>query len=300
MLRSLSPFLAILNVTEIYATNCVAMTTLQDLGHYHWYYPNISSGLRRIQVFHGCMDSTAISHLLSHTPYLVSFRFSCANNVYVADRARASHGDETKYNERINRVYAEGEEWDAGAFVATIGEHVGGRLEELAVTLEPRDDQPIAPISSMKEFVKLKTLELETCLLGGPDEVDAVPPLTQIVPSTLEELILCNKDGSHNTNVMSRLLNGFETSRPVTPPNPKSCTARSDPKTPTEDELEHKRAHIESQGISFMFEDCHVPIWKKNFIADIDADPVFQTSLTHPVSAMIKCVGCARLGSLYT
>ncbi|KAH9992016.1 hypothetical protein F4779DRAFT_609426 [Xylariaceae sp. FL0662B] len=224
-LHTLSSFLAMPSITELYATDCVAIMNDRMIGvPYEWRYPDINSSLRTIELVHCCMDSGRVAQLLAHTPHLRSFKFS-----------------------RAAKRYHDGSDWDAGAFIATIGKHVGHQLEDLAVTLEDLDTGITTGVTSMRDFTKLKTLELDLRVFDGPatdpggkygqhKEVlgegpvpwtrESITPLTQILPTSLERLDLFSSGSADDLDLLHRLLHNFAIARSEALPNLESCLIR--------------------------------------------------------------------------
>ncbi|KAI1102231.1 hypothetical protein F4804DRAFT_334470 [Jackrogersella minutella] len=208
--NGLSIFLAMPNITELIVDDCIADESV-DL-RFRWDYPGISSGLRRIVLDNSSVDADSISQLLAHTPQLVSFKYS---------HEAASDGGEFW--------------WDAGSFVDIIGKHVGDTLEELAVTIG-RDGGISTGVASMTDFVKLKKLEIDIYLFYGPSAqsgesidpfyvyplegfepwiIESIPPLTEILPPSLECLDLFKiNDPEDCCPFVERLFFNFAVDRP--------------------------------------------------------------------------------------
>ncbi|KAI1075505.1 hypothetical protein F5B20DRAFT_559932 [Whalleya microplaca] len=254
-LRALSCFLAMPNITELYATDCMATNDNMMGIAYEWYYPDISSALRKIELVHCCMDGGGIAQLLAHTPQLQSFKFS---------RAAKRHGD--------------GFDWNAGAFVAAIGKHVGHRLEDLAITLEDLDGRVTEGITSMREFTKLETLDLDLRVFDmpsiGPGEKCAlikkareeghvpwarepIPPLAQILSPSLRRLELFRHSDAQNLDLLHELLVDFASCRPKALPKLEDCLIR-------DNGLPHHN-HVEYEGVRWEFCFDAKPRWREEF-----------------------------------
>ncbi|KAI0829510.1 hypothetical protein F5Y06DRAFT_282748 [Hypoxylon sp. FL0890] len=220
-LRALSPFLVLPNLTKLRLANCVATRDYPSGVGYRWHYSDMNSGLREIHLDCGCMDSDGLSQLLSHTPHLKYFRYSHANKSGNLPR-----------------------DWDAGAFIATIGKHVGSQLEALSVIWEIRKGgRLITGVTSMKEFTKLKFLTLDTYLFCGPPiasgggsgsscappregsmpwTIGSIPPLIPMLPSSLDALHLVLDFGNNfrcPPEVIRRLFVNSVVDRPRLLPN---------------------------------------------------------------------------------
>ncbi|KAH8204492.1 hypothetical protein TruAng_001408 [Truncatella angustata] len=187
-LATLLPFLGTSGLEELYATSLVAVDDGYTGISFHWPYTDLNSSLRSVELVSCCMDGEGIGNLLVHTPKLRSFKYS---------HHTKWHGCE--------------HDWNAGAFVASIGEHCGHQLTELAVTVDQLFGRIINGVTSMKEFECLESVELEIGIFAGPSlqsgerrgtnscspsegyepwvEKD-VPKLVQILPSSLKSLWL--------------------------------------------------------------------------------------------------------------
>ncbi|KAI1143655.1 hypothetical protein F5Y05DRAFT_362043 [Hypoxylon sp. FL0543] len=228
-LCSLSTLLAMPNLTALRLPNCVATKDDDRVSlSFRWLYPpNINSSLREINLSSSCMDSFHISELLFHTPHLIRFSY----NHDIKDRGL-------------------GWDWDAGAFIAAVGRHVGSHLEELDVTSNTPFHSAGTGVTSMKEFTKLKILTLDArvfcgtptalrgkslCYLRFPEiiyihrtteailpwTIESVPPLFPMLPSTLESLhihVATNRFWI-DPEVVQRLFIGSAVDRPRLLPN---------------------------------------------------------------------------------
>ncbi|KAI1465232.1 uncharacterized protein F4812DRAFT_440182 [Daldinia caldariorum] len=220
-LRALLSFFTAPDPKALYLTNCEDYGIGPIFLGYHRNSLDMSLGLRKLVLEHSYVDSEAISFLLSRTPYLESFRFS-----YVS-----------KNNSRpaLDR-------WDVAAFIAGIGKNVGQHLEELIVTLEYLDGHVTNGVTSMKEFVTLKRLDLDVRafhtpaiqtwakkVLPGEDVMreipleafEAIPRLVKILPPSLEEVNLFadNDKYRYNPEIVKRLLDDFAVDRWTFLPN---------------------------------------------------------------------------------
>ncbi|KAI8966688.1 hypothetical protein F5Y11DRAFT_307579 [Daldinia sp. FL1419] len=199
----------------------VSLTNCEDYGSgpltlgYHRHSLDMSLGLRKLVLEHTYVNSDGISLLLSRTPHLESFRFS-----YVSKNNSSPALDR----------------WDAAAFIAAIGKHVGQHLEELIVTLEYLDGRVLAGVTSMKEFTNLKRLDLDVRVFHTPaietgekkeiirrdlareiplEALEALPRLVRILPPSLEEVNLFADNDKYwfNPEVVKKLLVDFAVDR---------------------------------------------------------------------------------------
>ncbi|KAI1399686.1 hypothetical protein F4819DRAFT_406989 [Hypoxylon fuscum] len=246
----LSPLLVLPNLTELYARNVVATSYVPHFGSSCWYYRNINSNLRTIELNNSCMDVESISELLAHTPYLVSFKFHY--NFFPPSR------------------------WLAGPFVAAIGKHVGQHLEELAITMNVRTTSTVTKaVTSMKEFTKLKRLEIDPQVFYSdhmPAEfegsrpsyrremIKSIPPFTQILPYCLEELKIYfqSRVESDLISILGRLFRHFTANQPKFPPNMKIYLLY-DSRGPPAREV---RQYLETKGVI-----CsdYIPTWLSHY-----------------------------------
>ncbi|KAI1506160.1 hypothetical protein F5X99DRAFT_365734 [Biscogniauxia marginata] len=218
----LAPFLILPNLETLFATSLVAVNYSYP---FTWSYPEVNSNLRSIELVHCAMDASGVSELLAHMPHLISFRYSHGSK---------HHGVEAY--------------WDAGAFVAAIGRHVGGQLQHLAITVEIHGlNEIMTAVTSMREFIRLETLEVDYAYFCGPSiesgeqtflgkppnpghqewTVDAIPSLQQILPSSLQSLIVFIEPNSDLKIDVARplflLFAGFASVRPLALPSLERC-----------------------------------------------------------------------------
>ncbi|KAI1410557.1 hypothetical protein F5Y13DRAFT_167404 [Hypoxylon sp. FL1857] len=235
-LQTLSPFLVLPNLITLYVSSCVAIGDGPVGAGYRWHYPDISSGLRTIDLQCTCMDITSLSQLLSHTPHLISFKCGYALN---AQESQCG--------------------WDAGTFIATVGEHVGSHLEELDIResiladenydefipMKTLADGIVTGVTSMTEFTKLKSLRIPAGLFCGPSvesgerrgkdytppregfmpwTIEYIPPLAPMLPPSLEALTIVISIEAHTdtAEVIKKLFVNFAADRQRRLPNLKS------------------------------------------------------------------------------
>ncbi|OTA52582.1 hypothetical protein K449DRAFT_440608 [Hypoxylon sp. EC38] len=252
-LRALSSFLIMPNLTTLSLDNCVA-TIDEPIGlGYRWHYPDINSGLRHINFNHACMDSDSVSQLLSHTPRLVSFAYS--------------HASKSEYLQL---------DWDAGAFIATVGKYVGSHLEVLNITLKGHRGEIITGVTSMKEFTKLSSLTIETRVFCGPPiesgerkgseythptegfipwTIESVPHLVPMLPSSLEylDVITSPERDRDEPEIVKRLFMDFTVDRPRLLPNLSGLYVTNYRDNPVAEDLNLIRAYVEPAGAVYRF-----------------------------------------------
>ncbi|KAK5107810.1 hypothetical protein LTR62_000678 [Meristemomyces frigidus] len=159
-LRELTPFLPLKGLTELYTSNMVAVEAGHGAGMYFdWYHSrNPWSSLRKIQLAGCCMTAYGIGELVQHTPLLTSLAYS-----HHAKYHGISH------------------DWDAAGFIAAIGKYRGDTLTELSVTIDALFGMIEHGVTSLKEFKKLETIELDVQVFAGPsfDAADRVGEVGQ-------------------------------------------------------------------------------------------------------------------------
>ncbi|KAK6212540.1 hypothetical protein LQW54_005124 [Pestalotiopsis sp. IQ-011] len=222
-LSTVSPFLALKNVEELYAIGFTA-EDLDDFPSllYQWPYPELVSPLQRLELL-GCnIDARSMANLLAHTPLLIVLRYS-----HVAHTMSFYNRQQDYQSIELTRHRGRGASWNAAAFVASIAKHCGHQLIELAITLAevrmPTETIRISnPISTMKEFACLEHAELEVAIFEDhsfeiePTKVKwhsvNVPKLVEILPPSLKTLKLF--DGySRGAEVAEALMKDFAAGR---------------------------------------------------------------------------------------
>ncbi|KAI0138666.1 hypothetical protein F4776DRAFT_619387 [Hypoxylon sp. NC0597] len=260
-LRALSSFLVMPNLTMLWFNNCVAVRDDPVGVGYRWHYPDINSGLRLIELNYGCMDSESISQLLSHTPHLTCFAYS--------------HASKSQNLQNLQW------DWDAGAFIAAVGKHVGSHLTELHITLNSLANEIITGVTSMKEFTNLAVLKIAARVFCGPSiesgerkgseyahptegfipwTIDSIPPLVQMLPSSLEDLtlIMGTERYKDHPKVAERLFVDFAVERPRLLPNLEIVFVSSCDGSFDDDDRNSIRAYVEPEGAlcDFDYHDC--------------------------------------------
>ncbi|KAI0601746.1 hypothetical protein F4775DRAFT_604632 [Biscogniauxia sp. FL1348] len=264
----LAPLLVLPRLEELYATSLVAT---QPAHAFAWKHPGVFSNLRSIELVHCALDAGGVSELLAHTPRLEAFAYS---------HACKHHGV--------------GAYWDAGAFVAAVGRHAGGRLRRLAVTTEVRGlNEVLTGVTSMREFARLETLEAhyayfcapsvesgEQAFLGVPPRpgyerwtVGAVPPLRQILPGSLRRLVLFVEPNSYcpisGAKPLFPLFDGFASARSEAFPGLESCEVycRGEDFGSIDDGRDAVHEYLKDEGVRCYFGDRLEPPWRSAFRA---------------------------------
>lgn len=222
-LTTVSPFLALKNVEELYAIGLTA----EDLDDYpsllyQWPYPELASPLQRLELL-GCnIDAKSMANLLAHTPHLRALRYG-----HVA-HTMSTYGRQQDFQSmELTQHRGRGTSWDAAAFVASIAKQCGHQLIELAITMAevrmPTETIKISsPITSMKEFACLEHAEFEVAIFEDhsteiePTKVRRrsanVPKLVEILPASLKTLKLF--DGyTRGNGVVEALMKDFAAGR---------------------------------------------------------------------------------------
>ncbi len=144
-LQCLESLMKLRSLKELYAVSCIAVYDGYTGLPFEWRTPGITSGLKRIELTHCCMDEGGISILLSHTPLLTVFKYS----------------HQTKWHGFLH-------DWNAGAFIDSIAEHCGQSITDLAITLDGMFGDIINGASSFRAFPNLRSLEFDLRICYGP------------------------------------------------------------------------------------------------------------------------------------
>ncbi|KAI0204419.1 hypothetical protein F4808DRAFT_413464 [Astrocystis sublimbata] len=224
-LQFLLPLLTLPELEVLYARSLTAIDFHRE---FKWTHVEQHSKLETIELVHCCMDAVGISELLAHTPNLTTFKYGHASK---------HHGMEAY--------------WDAGKFVAAIEKQVGSQLQHLAVTVEVNSINGInAGVTSMHGFSRLQTLEMDLLTFYGPSiesgekagiletpprpghrrwTVDAIPPLSEILPPCLRTFTLFAHSWNNlqiDGKAILLLYDGFRSARPSCLPRLDACTVR--------------------------------------------------------------------------
>ena len=261
--RCLMPFLAMPQLTELYASSL----RLVDDGYTgvqfgDWRYLKYESNLQRIELANCCMDAS-IETFLSHVPNLQVFKYS----------------HECKWH---GCQY----EWSAGEFVAAVGKCCGGSLVELAVTIDDRSIGCIMTgVTSLQEFKRLQHLELDTRVFAGPTidsgervfhtdrpekikwKVEQIPPLTQMLPPSIDTLTLRSSTDARIGGVFEQLFAGFVAARATAVPLLRNVVLEQDHgfNALTKLQMEETATACERNGVECRFsESAHAP-WRRDF-----------------------------------
>jgi hypothetical protein len=143
-LQCVEPFLTLKNVRELYAISCIAVDDHYTGIPFEWRSPN-NSALRKIELASCCMDAEGLSMLVSHTPLLQVFKYS----------------HETKWHGCEH-------DWNPGAFVATLAQHCGATIQNLAITIDELYGDIINGASTFLSFPNLRYLEVDVKIFCGP------------------------------------------------------------------------------------------------------------------------------------
>ncbi|KAH7092996.1 hypothetical protein FB567DRAFT_587446 [Paraphoma chrysanthemicola] len=144
-LQCLEPFMSLDNLEEIYIVSCIAVDDGYTGIPFAWRFPSLGSSLRRIELAYCCIDADGLSILIQHTPLLEVFRY----------------GHQTKW-------HGCEQDWNAGAFVDTLGEYCGGTITNLAITLDTLFGDIKERVASFTAFTVLEELEIDLQILCDP------------------------------------------------------------------------------------------------------------------------------------
>ncbi|KAH9861460.1 hypothetical protein J1614_011206 [Plenodomus biglobosus] len=144
-LQCLQPFMVLNNLRNLYAVSCVAVQDDWAGIPFNWPNPSLKSPLTKIEFACCCMDASALSVLLANTPTLTVFRYS-----------HQSKWDGLEFD------------WNPGAFLEVIANHVGERLLELALTIDELHGEIVNGLSSFVRFPNLQVLEVDLEAFCGP------------------------------------------------------------------------------------------------------------------------------------
>jgi hypothetical protein len=143
-LQCLQPFMCLNSVRSLFAVSCVAVE--DDWSNVPFEWPlSFKSPLTRIELASCCIDSGALSVLLANTPAVTVFRYS-----------HQTKWDGLEYD------------WNPGAFLEVIANHLGHQLLELAITVDELHGEIVNGLSSFLRLVKLEKLEVDVISFCGP------------------------------------------------------------------------------------------------------------------------------------
>ncbi|TKA81395.1 hypothetical protein B0A55_02066 [Friedmanniomyces simplex] len=180
-LQELGPFLSIPSLTELYASNCVAVRDGNTGIPFEWRYPDHTSNLRRIELAGCCIDSEGIAEFVRHTPQLTTLKYS----------------HHTKWHGCQH-------DWSAGEFVRAVEKHCGATLKELTIAINVAHGMIETGVVSLQGFQRLETVELDVLVFAGPSpesgerqgivgtpqnkwKVSDIPRLADILPATIRQ-----------------------------------------------------------------------------------------------------------------
>jgi hypothetical protein len=183
-----SPFLGLHSLRTLYCGSILIYPSTQK--------PPPMTFLTTIEMAGCCIDSDGMALLLKSTPRLRILRFS-----YEEKFANAECG------------------WDAGSFVKAIEREVGETLEELSLSIWEVFGSVINPVTCMKGFTQLKTLELDMRLLLGVERESASLSLQQriripleiqdILPPSIATFRLLMNDSTEHLDCLAGLATSF-------------------------------------------------------------------------------------------
>lgn len=144
-LQCLQPFMYLKSIRNLYAVSCVAVE--DDWGDVPFEWPNSSlqSPLTRVEFASCCMDAAGLSVLLVNTPDITIFRYS-----------HQTKWDGVEYD------------WNPGEFLEALANYCGGKLRELAITVDELHGEVINGLSSFMRFESLEKLEVDVISFCGP------------------------------------------------------------------------------------------------------------------------------------
>jgi len=167
--------------------------------------------LTNVELSGACIDATQIAAFVRHTQKLKSFKFSY----------------EVKW-------HGCGHNWDAGAFVAILEQHLGQTLETLSLSIVTCFGSTGTGVQSMKGFRFLKDLEFDVKLLLGPPydpgipdraetmDVDkgvegepSIPAFDGLLPSSIEKLRLLMGGTEQGARCLDALFRGWTLGKSV-------------------------------------------------------------------------------------
>ncbi|KAK4570275.1 hypothetical protein LTR86_002355 [Recurvomyces mirabilis] len=250
------PFMALNSLQNLHVCNMVGVDDRYTGIPFVWYHGHVASSLRKVQLPGGCMDAAGVAELLRHTPQLTSFAYSHC----------------TKWHGCLH-------DWAAGSFIAAIGEHRGDTITDLAVTVDCLFGMIENGVTSLKEFKRLETVELDVRVFAGPSvasghrqgmtgdlsfwDPSSVPSLIDVLHRTTWkiELFISDDEGGlsekQSATVLRMLLGGLGKDYE----HPLNLVVRSHLK---DDDLQKVRDIV---GV-VRFEHKDKPMWQEKFIED--------------------------------
>lgn len=165
--------------------------------------PNFCSNIENFELGHSGIDNEILGKLFSKMPRLRAFTWIFAGDVAVVDCEN---------------------------MMSAIGQGAGDKLEELTFMFKPTQRViPRREVRSMKMFTKLKFFKTDVrAFLGDLDDdlnnkvpryITATPVLSQILPSTIENITLLVERPHHFVSDMLTFLSEMNTPQPTTLPN---------------------------------------------------------------------------------
>jgi hypothetical protein len=145
-LEDLNPFLILPILRKLRGTDLVALDDSFTGIPFEWRYPALNSNIEEIEFYTSCMTGSGpdLVSLFPHTPKLRSFKLAFSP-----------------------KWHAAGYNWDTNSVFRALGEHCGGTLTELSITMHRVYDRMKAGICALKDFVRLEHLEMDTRLFYG-------------------------------------------------------------------------------------------------------------------------------------
>jgi hypothetical protein len=173
-LKDFAAFLALPRLEDVHVSNAIACHDGYTGIEFAWPYasslPGITSNLTRLHL-EGCVvDAEGLGNLLAHTPKLTTLWYS----------------HHTKW-------HGCGHEWDAGSFVATVGEHCGGTLKEMGLVLDCVFGEVERGITSLENFRALEKVSMDLELLfanAAARRRCQMWSLRDLIPATVTEVNL--------------------------------------------------------------------------------------------------------------
>ncbi|KAK3679393.1 hypothetical protein LTR78_000954 [Recurvomyces mirabilis] len=258
------PFMSLKSLQNLHVCNMVGVDDGYTGIPFLWYHGDIASCLRTIQLPGGCMDAAGVAELVRHTPQLTTFAYS----------------HHTKWHGCLH-------DWGAGSFIAAIGEHRGDTITELAITIDLLFGMIENGVTSLKEFKRLNTVELDVRVFAGPSvasgnrqgmegeftawEPSSVPNLLDILPPTIctINLFVSDDEGEVDEKQCATVLGKFLGELSNDFGHPVNCVVRSNRKG---DELQEIRDLVSSRALARSLrwnervEQKDKPMWQEQFI----------------------------------
>jgi len=182
---------------------------------------SFGAGLEVVELVGAVVDAIELRKFLSRMPRLRSFKLSY----------------ETKW-------HGCGHDWDAGDVMSVIEDQVGEQLEDLSFSILNCYGDPGSEITSLKNFKKLKQIELDVEVLLGayhrpsrPQRIDGkvassepreIPQLGDLLPPAVESFCLLVHKLQDSTKVMNKLFSKIAADKDDKLPNLREIIIRND------------------------------------------------------------------------